>query len=57
MDMCKKKIPDEVGENKLESKKNKKLAVKRGKILVFFIKKKNEKKNDAADESAYQRGE
>jgi hypothetical protein len=55
MDMCKKKIPDEVGKNKLESKKNKKLAVKRGKILVFFIKKKNKKKNNAAEESAYQR--
>jgi len=56
MDMCKKKIPDEVGKNKLEIKKNKKLAVKRRKILVFFIKKENKKKNDAADESAYQRG-
>jgi hypothetical protein len=56
MDMCKKKIPDEVDKNKLDSKQNKKLAVKSGKVLVFFIKKKNKEKNDAADESAYQRG-
>jgi hypothetical protein len=56
MDMCKKKIPDEVDKNKLDSKKNKKLAVESGKVLVFFIKKKNKEKNDAADESAYQRG-
>lgn len=57
MDMCKKKIPDEVDKNKLDSKQNKKLAVKSGKVLVFFIKKENKKKNDAANEGAYQRGE
>jgi hypothetical protein len=57
MDMCKKKIPDEVDKNKLDSKQNKKLAVKSGKVLVFFIKKKNKEKNDAANEGAHQRGE